>query len=266
MWTTVAMAVSLGLTPAGAGELTLSNVRFTHGVLGPVRSAAKVLPGDNLFLCFDIEGVTLNDEGKVRYGIGLDVADPRGKDIFKRDPGKQEVTATLGGKSVPAFVNLSVGTQQPPGEYTLTVTVHDLVGGGKQTLTKKVEVLPKDFGLVQLSTTADHEGLLPVPSPGVGQALWLHVGAVGFERDATTKQPNVTIAMRILDEADKPTLPRPPTGTINKNVPEDHVLLPVRYPVLLNRAGKFTVELTATDQVSGKKSVLTFPLAVVETR
>jgi hypothetical protein len=265
MWTTVVMAAALGLAPAEGGELTLSNVRFTRGILGPVRPTPQVLPGDNLFLCFDIEGVAVSDEGKVRYGIGLEVTDPQGKTAFKRDPGKQEITATLGGKSVPAFVNLNVGLQQPPGQYTLTATVHDLAGGGKQTLTRTVEVLPKDFGLVQLSTSADAEGLLPVPSPGVGQGLWLHAGVVGFERDAG-KQPNVTVALRILDESGKPTLSRPLTGTVNKGVPEDHIVLPLQYPVLLNRAGTFTVELTATDQVSGKKSVVSFPLTVAGQR
>jgi hypothetical protein len=133
-------------------------------------------------------------------------------------------------------------------------------------MTKTFEVLPKSFGLVQLTTTADADGLLPVPVPGVGQGLWLHVGVAGFSRDATSKQPNVSISMRVLDDAGKPTAAKPAVGMISKGVMDNTVVLPVQMPILLNRPGKYTVELTASDEVSGKKDTLTFPLTVAEVK
>ena len=37
MWTTIALIAALNLAPAQAGELTLSNLRSTYGMLGPQR-------------------------------------------------------------------------------------------------------------------------------------------------------------------------------------------------------------------------------------
>ena len=35
MWTTIALLAALGLAPGEAGQLELTNVRLTHGMLGP---------------------------------------------------------------------------------------------------------------------------------------------------------------------------------------------------------------------------------------
>jgi hypothetical protein len=263
IWSTLAVAVTLGTAP---DALTLGNVRLTHGVLGPVRSGDKpqVLPGDSLYVCFDINGIQVDDSGKVQYSTGLEVTGPGGKTILKQDPRNLETTASLGGNRVPGFATINVGSAQPPGEYTLKVTVADRAGGSSATLTKQFEVLPKGFGLVQLAATADAEGLLPVPAPGAGQGLWLHFGAVGFARDKSTKQPKVNISLRVLGADDTPTLANPVAGSITKDVPADAFVLPIRLTLLLNRPGKFTVEIKATDVVAGNETTLTFPLTVVE--
>jgi hypothetical protein len=262
MFSTLVMAVALGTAPAAEGELTLSNVRLTRGVLGPTRDGSKILPGDTLFVCFDVEGVTVADDGKVQYSTAIEVANSHGRTIFKQDPRNQEVVCALGGNRVPAFASVDAGLQSPPGEYTLKVTVTDRASGKKASLTHTAELLPRGFGLVRLTTTSDAEGLLPMPSPGVGQGMWLHFGIVGFERDSSSKQPNVEVSLRVLGEDGQPTLAKPVTGTVNAKVPETAAMLPMQLTLLLNRPGKFTVELKATDQVSGKSDTLTFPLTV----
>ncbi len=261
IWTTLAVAATLGAAP---GELTLSNVRLTHGVLGPVRTSTKVLPGDRVFVSFDIQGIQVDDSGKVQYSTALEVTNASGKSMYKQDPRNLETTASLGGDRVPGFALLEVGSSQPPGQYTLKVTVADRAGGGKATLTRQLEVLVKDFGIVQVATTADADGLLPVPAPGAGGGLWLHFGAAGFTRDKSTKQPKVTVSVRVLGPDGSPTLANSPTNSINKDVPADAFVLPIRLSLLLNRPGKFTVEVKATDAVAGKEDTLTFPLTVVE--
>ena len=70
--------------------------------------------------------------------------------------------------------------------------------------------------------------------------------------------------MRVLDESGKPTRAKPYTVQVNKDVPADAVLVPGQFFLSLNRSGKFTVELTATDKVGGKKAQLTFPLTVAD--
>ena len=83
IWTTILLAAALAAAPEEKDKLTFSHVRDTYGLLGPTRSADKFLPGGELFLCFDIEGVTIDDEGKVHYSIAVEVADPKGKLLFK---------------------------------------------------------------------------------------------------------------------------------------------------------------------------------------
>ena len=128
-------------------------------------------------------------------------------------------------------------------------------------MSRTVEILPKDFGLVRVKTTSDQEAQLPVAVPGAGEGLWVHFATVGFGRGGDAKQPDVTFRLRILDENGKPTR-EPSVVHVNKDVPADSVLLPVQFMLSLNRAGKFTIELTAEDAPGGKKAKLSFPLNV----
>ena len=53
--TTIVLAAALAAAPDDKNQLTLSHVRDTHGLMGPTRGAAKIPPGGELFICFDIE-------------------------------------------------------------------------------------------------------------------------------------------------------------------------------------------------------------------
>jgi hypothetical protein len=263
IWTTILLAAALTAAPEDKDKLTFRHVRDTHGLMGPTRAVEKILPGGELYLCFDIEGVTIDDAGKVRYSIGTEVADAKGKVLFKQEPHDLEAPAALGGDRVPAFVHIDVGLQSPPGEYTITVTAVDLPTKRSQELKRTVEVLPKDFGLVRVKTTSDQEGQLPVAVPGAGEGLWLTFGAVGFAR-GDGKQPDLTFEMRVLDDNGRPTRAKPVVVQVNKDVPTDAALVPAQFFLSLNRSGKFTIELTASDKAGGKKAQLTFPLVVAE--
>ncbi len=261
MWTTLALAAALA-APAQAGELKLSRVRSTYGVMGPARAEDKLLPGDTLVVCFDIGGMVADDSGKVSYSMGLEVSDASGKTLFTQDPANLEATASLGGDTIPAFARIDVGLSQPPGEHTLKVTVLDRATGRKGALTRKFTVLPKGFGLVRLALTADAEGNIPLPAFGSGGTAFVQFGAVGFGRDKDSKQPNLRFAVRVLDEAGKPTT-KERTSEVSKGVPADFLAVPMSFPLTLNRAGKFTVELTATDATNNQTAKLTFPLKVL---
>lgn len=260
-WTCTALAL-FTLAPAEAGELSLTNVRLTHGMHGPVRGSDKVYPGDIVFVSFDIEGITIDNEGKVRYSMATSVTDDKGKVLFKQDPRKVEVPVSLGGNRVPAYVKIDCGLQQPAGDYSVKVVVTDLATDKSQTLTRAFQVVPRGFALVRLALTSDPEAFSPVVAAGSGEVLWVHFGAVDFARDRSTKQPNVTVSLRIVDENGRPTRAKPMTAQVNKDVPEAAQLLPLQFLLSLNRPGKFVAELSATDQISGKTAKLTFPLKV----
>jgi hypothetical protein len=263
MMTALALLATLQLAPGQTGDLTLSGTRLTHGILGPQRIDSKFLPGDRLVVSFTIDGITSDGQGKVHYSVSLEVADAGGKVIFRQPPGRElEAINALGGSRLPAYAQVDIGLHQPPGEYTLKVLVGDRTNRKSATLTQKFTVLPPAFGLVQLSASGDAENEVPTGPLGEGQTVWLNALVVGFGRNNATKQPNVALELRVMDEMGKPTMPKPFSGAVNKDVPANATSLPIQFLLPLNRSGKFAVELKATDQVTGKSATQTFPLTV----
>jgi hypothetical protein len=262
-----AVLLVLSLVPgARAADLNLVNVRTTYDIFGATRSDTKLLPGDKIVLSFDIDGVQPNSAGKVLYSIGMEVTDSKGTVRFKQAPRDKETTLSLGGSRLPAFASLQIGTDQPAGEYTVKLTVMDRTSKASKTLTRTYQVLPKAFGLVRLTTTQDSGGQHPLPCPVEGQPLWVNFVVVGFGRAESGGQPNLTVTLNVLDETGKPTMAKPFTGEVSQNVPAQAQALPLQFLLDLNRPGKFTVALTATDRVSQKTANLSFPLVVSQSK
>jgi hypothetical protein len=248
--------------PARA-ELKISQPRLTHGVLGPDRTNKEnIIPGDSLDVSFTIEGLTTDAAGKSRYSTEIEIVGADGKVIF-RQPGKpQEILHALGGDQAPAFAHLDIGLSQPPGVFTFKLVVTDLANGKSSAVEQKGEIKPKGFGVVRVTTTGDAAATTPSGLLGPGQSLFINAFVVGFERDSGAKQPKLALELRVLDESGKPTLAAPMTGSIEKNVAADALSVPIQFLVSLNRSGKFTVELKATDKVSGKSDTRSFPITV----
>src|SRR5262249_17611418 len=124
MWAPLFLAAA-GLVTGQNDGLALSNVRTTYGAPGVVRDNNKLLPGDHVYVSFDIEGITVSRDGKVPYSMSTEVLDGDGKTLFRQDPRDLEVVNGLGGSTVPAFTHLDVGVNAKPGKYTLKTTVTD---------------------------------------------------------------------------------------------------------------------------------------------
>jgi hypothetical protein len=266
MWTTVSLLAALTLSPAQASELNLTNIRSTYGFLGPSREDNKLLPGDALFVAFDIENIKVDDGGRVLYGMAMEVLDSKGKAQFKQDPRDLEAVNSLGGSRLPAFAHVETGFDQPPGDYTLKLTVTDRTAKTSKSFERKFVLAPGTFGLIRFRLSSDPEGQLPVPPLAVaGQSIWLNFVAVGFAR-GSNNQPNLAVEMRIVDDKDQPTLAKPFTGDVTKNVEKEVLGIPMQFLLTLNRPGKFAVKLKATDQVSKKTAELAFPITVLESK
>jgi hypothetical protein len=263
MLNTVAVVALLSATLAQSDGLTLSDARLTYGVLGPARKDNKLLPGDNLVVSFEIHGMTVDANGRVIYSTVTELTDTKGKVWFRSPSRDLTETNSLGGGSRTAYARAEVGLDQPPGDYVLKVTVTDRANKKSQTLTQPFTVLPKAFGMVALSATADADGQVPCGLLGVGQSLFVNGAVVGFNRaSGSAAQPHVALEMRILDANNKPTVAAPFTGVINQNVSARSVALPFQFLVSLNRPGQFTLELKATDKVGGKTVSQSFPFTV----
>jgi hypothetical protein len=268
MWATLAFVTALGLAPHQSGDLKLTNVRATYGLLGATRTDNKILPGDIYFVAFDMENLDVTEDGRVLYSMGMELLNSKGKPEFTKEPQDVEARNDLGGRSMPGFAASEVGTETAPGEYTLKVTVTDRRSKKKDTLERKFEVLPKDFGLVRAHLA--YFAQAPVPAPPsfvVGQAAVFNCAAVNFQRSKEKEkdmQPNIALELVIVDEQGSPTLKQPVKDEVTMNVPKNLTAIPISLPIQMNRPGKFTIKVTAQDKLGNKKSTVSIPIQVVE--
>lgn len=268
MLTTLALAAALGGTPAQpAGDLKLTNVRLTVGELGPPREGAKLLPGDVLFVAYEIEGLPIDGAGVAAYQMAMEVTDSAGKLIFKQDPRDLTDFVPLRGNRIPARAYITVGLDQAPGVYTCKVKVTDPKSKAVGALEVKFEVLKKDFGIVAVYTSNDVDGQLSAPTTGqVGQTLYVQFSVASFERNPKTKHPDVALEFQVFDEKGTPILTAPLKEVMDEKSPkpvkDGDGAFALRFPLFLNRPGKFVVELRATDRVSKKEAAYKLPITV----
>lgn len=264
MWTTLALAGALAMTPAQGGDLALANDRLTYGELGPERSSSELAPGDIFFVAFDIQNITVDESGQVAYSMAMEVAKKSGETIYKQEPVNLTNFVPLGGTSLPGRAYVTIPLDQPAGEYTFKLTVTDKGSMKTATLEREFTVTEKQFGIVKLYTSSDVAGELPAPPFGLaGQAVWVHFFVVFFERKADTKQPDVEVEMTIADANGQPTVAKPTILPINSEVPEKDQGMPLRLLIPLNRPGEFTLQLKVTDKVANKTSTETLPITVL---
>jgi hypothetical protein len=262
----ITVAAVVALTLMDVDGLTATNVRTTYGILGPLRRDSRFLPGDDFVLSFDIEGAKVNAAGKVLYSIGMEVTDSQGKVRFRQIPNDLEADVSSAGKSLPTCASVQIGLDQEAGAYTVKVTVKDRVAGATREITRTCQVLPKAFGLVRLTTTSDPEGKVPTLFLQQSKPGWINFAAVGFGHAKASGLPHVSVVMRVSDEAGRSALAKPSTGEITKDVPPNARALPMQFALEINRTGKFTVELTATDHVAGQSVNVYFPVTVAKAK
>jgi hypothetical protein len=275
MLTAIALAAVLGGAPAQPGDLKLTNVRLTVGELGPPRESARLLPGDVLFIAYDIDGLTIDREGLARYTMAMEVTNPTGRVILEQKPREMVDDVPLRGNRMPARAFITVGLDDAPGVYGCKLTVTDTNAQAKPstTLNIKFEVLKKDFGVVAVYTSHDPEGKLSAPTNGqVGQTLYVHFSVASFERDPKTKQPNVELEFQFFDDKGAALLlDAKGMSAPRKHIQDDKSALPVKetdgafalqFPLFLNRPGKFVAQIKATDRVTKKEFTYKLPITI----
>ena len=99
----------------------------------------------------------------------------------------------------------------------------------------------------------------------MGQKLFVHFAVVGFGRDPKTKQPNVEFEFQAIDDRGQPALPQPMKDRADLAGIKEEDLVFAHWPpyeVLMNRPGKFTVKIKATDKVANRVTTFELPISV----
>ena len=195
-----------------------------------------------------------------------EVIDKDGKSMFKPDAVNRVDQAPLGGGRLPGYTFVTAGLDLPAGDYVLKMTVTDnapAANKATKSFEQKFTVLKAEFGIVAVYASADHQGRLPAPTTGiVGGSIFLHFSAVGFEKDKTKKQPELTFEMVPLENG-KPTTDSASVWEVKDGVDEKDFTYSMRYPVPFTRPGKFAVRLTATDKLTKKSASIDVPVTVL---
>lgn len=102
----LAAAVLLIAVHAAQAKLEITDIKAVHGMYGPERKSLDVLPGDEIFFRFIVNGVKSDEEGKVNCLLTVQLVDAEGKELFSRENPSKGILA-LGGASLlsSAFVN-----------------------------------------------------------------------------------------------------------------------------------------------------------------
>jgi len=252
---------------AGGQETTLelANPRVTYGHLGAPRpKGAGILPGDTAHFTFEIKNLKLDERGKASYSIAIEIRDAAGKLFFEQKPYNAVAQNYLGGNSLPCAAHIEVPLDAKPGDVDWKVTIKDRTSKQTAVLAGKGKILPADFGIVHVGLFADIDARAPMSAVAVvGDAAYLQFSAVGFARAKETKQPRVHVALRILDDQGKPTMAQPITGKIDAGINPQEQFLTNQFGLTFNRAGRFTIEVTAEDQTTGKRSQITYAIRVL---
>jgi hypothetical protein len=261
----IALAL-LGLWAGPAAALDVKNVRSTYGPYGGVRPGNKFLPGDILWLAFELEDLTMEAEtGLVKYDVKLEVLDSKPSVIFSRTTPNQRYLA-LGKARLSDRAQVVIGVEQAPGKYSVRLTITDKggkdnkKGGPSKTFSHDFEIRKADFGLIHA---------LSPSVAATNQDFECHCALTGMARDAK-KLPKVELRLSIVDENGKLTLPKPFISNIPDDLPKDfdvtkEKLIRLPFPIFLNRTGRFTIQIEAIDKISMKKASVSFPLQVLET-
>ena len=198
-------------------QLRVSNVRTTYGLLGPERTATDFLEGDEVVLCFSIEGTKTDSMGKVRYSIGMEVSDGNGKVLFRQAPKDNAVQPTADGKSLEAGARVQIGLDQPPGDYTLKLSIAD------KTTNATTELARTFSGAVDVR---DRQGRAHARSGRkTGHAdiaerqIYLGQFHTGRLRLGPDHGSTADVAMQVLDSQGREVFPNPSKGSIRQGAP-----------------------------------------------
>jgi hypothetical protein len=257
----LAALVVLALIPALAPALEIKNVRPSYGPLGAKRAETKFLPGDVLWINYDIDGLTFDAKtGKSSHETKLEFLDGKGEVLFERKTPNQ-TTAQLGGTSMPGDLHVILGLGLPAGKYTVKLTVTDILGKQSKSIVYPIQLLPSAFGFVAVTAPA-----LGLP----GQHHLTDFGLVGMALDPKTKLPLIEATFQVLDQNEKPVareqkmnLPADlPAGVGAKDLSQ---VVQVQFPLFLNRTGQFYIDIVAIDKNAKDARVhMRFPLTVLD--
>jgi hypothetical protein len=261
MWKVPFALALVCILPGLARAVELKNVRSTYGPLGAHRADNKMLPGDFVYLMYDIEDLQVDPKTfKASYFTVLELVDSQNKVLFRKES-PTEVFLGLGGNRVPGDASVITDPKQAPGDYKLKLTVTDRKSKMKKNHEYAFKIIAPTFGIV--GTQAAAIGVSGQTVPYIAR-----FALANMTLDAKKKLPNVVIIMSMEDDSGA-KVTQPVKQVLPRDLPEGVDLSKenfavLEFPVFLNRPGRFTMVIDAEDKAGARKASVRIPLTVLD--
>lgn len=257
-WAAAVIAVTAAsMWPVRAAALEIKNIRATHGPFGAVRTDAKIIPGDFIFMMYDIEGLKVDPKTrKASVATIVQLVDKNDVVQFMKE-NPLDVQVTLGGERVPGELQLIIPSQQKPGKYKVKLKVTDRAAKETKTYEHPFEVLQPTFGMIA------------VAAPAIGLPGDVYVARFALVNlKLMDKKPKAEVKLRVLDEDGK-DLSLPLVQLLPRDLPSEidivkQNFVPMPFPIYLNRPGRFTLAIDAEDKNGKMKASVRIPLTVLD--
>jgi hypothetical protein len=123
-------------------SLTLQNFRFLRSQEdGPALEVAAYRAGATVWARFDITGFKVGPANSVALRYGVKVLRPDGSQIFAQpDAANEKIATSYPPQFVPGVLSVTTTPNLAAGDYTMVVTMHDLIGNQDRETSYKFRI------------------------------------------------------------------------------------------------------------------------------
>jgi len=252
------------MTFSSTGALKVVNFDCLQSEGGSPRQAAPYVPGDTVYLKYDVIGYSTDSEGRARLQYDISAFDPNG--VLLHTPWKNTYTGRLDrGTPVNGTFNLGIPRPVPDGASRIVIQVRDEISSDQLQLTFPfwVDAAPiapattleiRDFEIAA-SETGPAEPALELQGGGT-----VHMRCKVFGPQFRGEQADVQMSLKLIGPGGRAVFEKADYGSINDtwtyhpatfHVPvTGHLSLPGGTP-----KGSYRAVYTFTDRVSGRSVV-----------
>ena len=209
---TAALALTLPVAAQKKAPFAIINLALLEAEDGFAARADQVyLPGETLYLAFNVQGYSTDRQSRVKLGYRIDAIDPNGIPFVEPELGK--VDTELSSEDARWMPRIRFSPAVPPfadsGKYRFRVQVTDELAKG--SLTQELAFQVKGRGVEPSPTlvlrnfafTRQEDGdPLPLPAFRRGDVLWASFDITGYKTGAGN-QVSVEYGLAVYDAADK---------------------------------------------------------------
>ncbi len=259
------ISLTLAKQFSAPANLEISEIKARYSQYGPVRKSLEAVPGDIVHFSFRLKGIALDKDKKSDLFIEALTTDSS-DNVISRHTSSTRTDLALGGPWLDGQVSMNLGSDMPPGRYTLSVTVIDQVSKGVASFERVVTCKSPEISISKLSFFLDPEHKTAGSKIGfVGQTMYFSFNVIGV--DSASKE-KLACVIRILDKtgAEVSKFPRMPfaTGLAKLLTRLPGSTLGGGGSLPLNRPGEFQIAISVVDEADNVKTALVVPIRVYD--